>query len=546
MNLNEFKIHNESNDAFEIGHPNGKKITIKKKGLSDKSYTLIQKLKGNESLAKGGLVAPEDPSADADLDNLTGSSVPEYLKPNTPEQVAQHPGFAPIEQITQGQPMPATDITGSNGLFNDKPPEAIAAATESQTPSRELQPKEVAKAAPAEANPQEMLSQKQGGINAALEAQKGFNTQIGQAESTQAQQEQQAINKAQSQVDLMQTQQDLVNQYKVKDQAFQDMLQKQNIDPNRYFNNMSTGNKIAQGIALVLGGIGSGLTNQPNAALSLMKDFIDRDIDAQKNDQSKTMNLWKMNKELLGNDLAANLATKNQLYTGLQYQLKKAAAQAQGPIAVARIGAANSQIDQQIAQNRLQQSLVQIGIGQGRQGAAGADPSILVPQMVPPDRQAQVFKEIDAAQNTRKMASSIMKSFEQAVKENTVMKTGAGLVRTPGSVYALHQAMQPTFADLEGTVRQAAMDNTFKNITPAPGDSDYTIQQKRESVREYLRSKEAAPTARGYGIDLKKFKSTSADPTLSFTPEQKNYYDFAIKNPENPKSKMVLKKLGVE
>lgn len=140
----------------------------------------------------------------------------------------------------------------------------------------------------------------------------------------------------------------------------------------------------------------------------------------------------------------------------------------------------------------------------------GDDPAKMVPGNVPKEHQAAVFKEIDSAENTKRMAAEIMKSFDSATTENTVMKTGAGMLRTPASVMALHQALQPTFKDLEGTVRQAAMDNTFKNVTPAPGDSDKTIATKRAALEEYLQSKASAPTARAYGIDLSKFESTSA------------------------------------
>jgi hypothetical protein len=138
------------------------------------------------------------------------------------------------------------------------------------------------------------------------------------------------------------------------------------------------------------------------------------------------------------------------------------------------------------------------------------DPAKLVPTLVPKEHQAAAFNEIDAAENTKKMSSAIMNAFDQADQENTALKTGAGMLRTPPSVGALHQALQPTFKDLEGTVRQAAMENTFKNVTPAPGDLPSTVATKRLALEQYLQSKASAPTARAYGIDLSKFDSTSA------------------------------------
>ncbi len=262
------------------------------------------------------------------------------------------------------------------------------------------------------------------------------------------------------------------------------------------------------------------------------------------------MNLWKMNREALGNDLAANLATQNQLYTGLKLQIEKTAAQAQSKEALARAGLAMSDIDKQIAQNRLQQSMIQIGLGQGGQGMAGADPSVLVSSLVPKEHQAQAFKEIEAAQKTRISAPGILQAFDNAAKDTRIMSGGSAKNYIPGveSAYnkELEARMGPTFADIEGTVRQAAMDNMAKNTHPQAFDSDETIKAKRAALNAYLVSKEAAPTARGYGIDLSKFKSTSSNPLARMNDQQREYYNWAKANPTNPKSQMVLKQLGVE
>lgn len=137
------------------------------------------------------------------------------------------------------------------------------------------------------------------------------------------------------------------------------------------------------------------------------------------------------------------------------------------------------------------------------------DPASLVPYNVPKDHQSAAFKEIDSAENTKKMASSIMSSFEDAVKDTQGVGTVTSYLKTPRSAQALHQALQPTFKDLEGTVRQAAMDNTFKNITPTGVDTENDINTKRQALQDYLQSKMSAPISRSYGINLIKFPSTS-------------------------------------
>lgn len=149
-----------------------------------------------------------------------------------------------------------------------------------------------------------------------------------------------------------------------------------------------------------------------------------------------------------------------------------------------------------------------------------SDPAKMIASVVPKEHQTQAFKEVDAAENTKHMAQSIMDSFDQAVKDTSgVGGSLSSLVKTPRSALSLHQAMQPTFKDLEGTVRQAAMDNTFKNITPTGADTAQDIATKRQALADYLQSKSSSPIARAYGVDLAKFPSTakyeSAAPEVS-------------------------------
>lgn len=146
--------------------------------------------------------------------------------------------------------------------------------------------------------------------------------------------------------------------------------------------------------------------------------------------------------------------------------------------------------------------------GQGGQPAAQTnDPATLVPRHVPPDRQAKALDEIDAAQNTAKNAPKILESFDKAAAN----LHAADLV--PGASNAdqksLHALMGPTFKDVEGTVRQAAMDNMNNNTTPQFGDNANTIATKRAALVGYLQSKASAPTAKAFGIDLTKYPTTS-------------------------------------
>lgn len=105
--------------------------------------------------------------------------------------------------------------------------------------------------------------------------------------------------------------------------ASRDAYMKGHIDPNRLWNDSSIGNKIGAGLSIILGGIGSGLSGQPNQALSVIDKMVDKDIMAQQNEQDKNKSLFGMNLQRYGNQQAADAATRLQLYNGLQTQLQQ-------------------------------------------------------------------------------------------------------------------------------------------------------------------------------------------------------------------------------
>jgi hypothetical protein len=501
MNLQDFSLLGEDNDSYKIGHPKGKSMRVPKAGMSKKAHEIISKLKKHQNFDEGGT-----PDSDVPI-NLSGQLMKEDETP-------------PGSYINYGDAQLPSQLPAQSN--NEEIPVNTNAAV---TPQMEAaasgnQPAPTSSGAPP--------STGFGGIgstynNAPLyQAQKDIK-EGAEAEELAGLTQADAFSDAADQIKQSQAQfNQRFQDYQAKDDQFSQQLLNNKIDPNRLWNNASTGSKIAASLGLILSGAGSAVAHQPNAALGLLNTYINNDIAAQMNEQNKTMNLWKMNREALGNDRDATLATQNQLLNVAKIQAMQAQAFAQGDLAKARIAPTILGIQQQIQQNNRTKSLFDMAntpAASGRGGLSNVDPSQLVETLVPPERRQKVYDEIQAAQDTKRMSGSIMNAFDQAARDNTVLKTGGGLLRTPASVYSLHQAMQPTFKDLEGTVRQAAMDNTFKNITPMPGDLDSTIQTKRQALSDYLRSKESAPVAKGNHLDLSRFQSTAASQGGRYAPD---------------------------
>jgi hypothetical protein len=465
LNLSKFHKISEDKNSATMRHDDGHILVIAKGPLPPLHRKQLEKLPIHLAEGSDGIDSPTaSPLATADQPN--GADIPP--DPDTSQE--QTPQLASADSLP-GNP-------------------------EDAGPSPASVPDQAGPPAAAPLNP---LSANEG----AYRAEQAANLAGAQAIGTQGQSEVTAANAIQKAIALLPSQQDIVNNYKAKDDQLMQAFQNKTIDPNQYWNQKGTGGKIAGGIGMILSGMGGALAHQTPMAQQVIDNAINRDADAQKNDQTKSMNLWKMNREAMGNDLAANLATKNQLLLGYQTQLQSAASQAKGPVALANAQMANSKIEQELNMNRFKLSLM-------NPTSDGADPSQKVQFLVPPERQQRVFDEIGAAQDTAKNAPGILNSFDKAA--NNIH--GADFV--PGMQNAdqksLHTLLGPTFKDVEGTVRQAAMDNLFGNITPQFGDNKNTIITKRNALLGYLQSKSSAPTAKGFGIDLSRYPSTHIAP----------------------------------
>lgn len=351
-----------------------------------------------------------------------------------------------------------------------------------------------------------------------------------------------------------------------ENQKLQSDLDNGHITPQTYsslFAKKDTLGKISTIFGLLLSGVGSGLTHQPNALLGMMDKEIDRDLEAQKKNQENGFNLLSLSKkQLVDNanvahintetqagkqkiaDIAQNDAKQKALQFAFHQQQQNVAKMPEGPQkqkAQALLGTVYNTVKEHI--NSLED--INAGIAaQGQGGGDGDDPSTLVATKVPQHLQAKVFDEIKAAQNTKKNGQLALDAFDRAVNDTQLFKTAG--IRTPGSVSALHEALGPTFQDIEGTVRQAAMDNTFKNITPNEYDDATRTAEKRKALIGYLTGKTAAPIAKGFGIDLGKYGSTNWQPS---EPAKEKASDggsnaeaiaWANANPKDPRSKTIL------
>lgn len=413
--------------------------------------------------------APEEQVAQQSTPVVPDPSVPPEASPTAPVQ---------NQSVPEQQRAPASEASQPSTPYYLAKPDGAATPPQAEVPQEAPAKKELAHAAVKHEEQQSNLDQ--------------------QLQENQARYEQ------------------LVSKQQEDDKRFSQLVATSKVDPNRFVNNQNLMQKITMGLGIALGGVGAGATHTSNDALEVVNQAINRDIDAQKNDQSNKMNLWKMNHESTKDQQAATLQTRNQLLETAKVKMDELMGTAPGPMALQRAAALKTQIQAEQVQNNMTIAMAkmkqQILSGVNNPSQPGKlseqDPATLVPWLVtdPADRKT-AFQEIKDAQVIRKNGPKILEAFDQAVKDKSL----ASGKFNPASVVALHQLMLPLFENIDGTVRQAPMEESFKNFTPSLTDVSIDNGARRKALVDWITSRSSAPVSRGHGIDLSRFTSTSHD-----------------------------------
>jgi hypothetical protein len=361
--------------------------------------------------------------------------------------------------------------------------------------------------------------------------------------------------------------------------SLSESIRDEKIKPDQVWNEKGAVGKVSTIIGLLLGGLGAGLSRGENQAAKALDNMISADIDAQKANLGKKHNLLSEAIRMMGNErdgyklatlqLADLTKSKMQAEINkLQNPLMKARAQQQMVEFAAKYMPMHQQLIQSTAAmslangamqdpNKMPALLNQLDKldpkhagqivsqmltprnGKIAPALAQQDPAVFVKYMVPGDRQKDVLGEIKRAQDTSQIAPQIMAAAKRAASRNPVEHANGAR--------EFEALINTTVQDLEGTVKQAAIDSIHHNLTPSgitatPGENESKIR----AVKEYLGAKASAPTAKAFGIDLNQFGSTSSDPVKRLNPTQQKYADWALNNQHDPKAQLVLKKLGLK
>ncbi len=523
------KVHEDAHTAT-LQHPEGHQIKIAKGALSDhikKQLSALPFAEGgevNESTEPqyvNGKEVGRTPKATARVDVMgdTASYTPEKehhaeSKPMSTENVRQTPegptnAFRHAFGMADGGDVPHGGMSMPNGqemqsnLNSEQPQQDIT----SQMANMQLPQQDIAQGPANQALPQAPQVQPIPSMDQNFPAQAMQQAQSGivgqaQVEAGLGNKEAKLANESTKQLQDINTlhqkkQQELTNEI---DNVIAD-VKNQKIDPNHFWANRSSLGKASTAIGLILGGMGAGLTGGPNPALQFLNQQIDRDIEGQKMQMGQKMNMMTALQHQFGNNIDATNMAKAMQAGVYASQLQEAAAKSKDPMALARAQQANAQILAQYGPMVQQTAMRQAILGGMKQG--NVEPEKAVPYLVPEPHQKEVYSEIKKAQDVNQLEKPILENFDKAAKENTILRTGFGHVRTPVSIQTLQAMALPMIHDQEGRVNEYEM-KTLQDLMPQPGDTDAKIAGKRQGWINFMHQKQATPTANSFGIQVPK------------------------------------------
>lgn len=520
------KVASDKNTTTFL-HDKGHKITIVHSALPKLQQAQIKRI----PLSDGGKVKHFDDGGYSGLSQDGDQPIPQI--PAT-SQDAQSP--SPAAATSQPTPAPSSNQTPAST------PDTAPASPQTQSDNAN--------------NP--LTKQAQVTLGAADEYKKGVDLQ----RDAEIKQQKQLADISQQRIDAEQAYQtqiknnlDSVTQ---ATKAFKDYMTDHPINPNHYTENMSVPGKVSTALALILGGLGGGISGRGgNVALDYLNNQINRDIDAQKAraDQQKT--IYGAYQNLFQNSNAAAALTKasmNDLYAQKAQQI---AQQLGTPLAMSKAQMLKSQFDANSSQQRLDAAKYLLGTGGSGSGGGGnikqsgpvsydpkdyKDPlDTPIKPMLAHDAQqkfrqanpelnplsradyGKLSDQYDNLEQTDRVLSNMQKAWKIMAANRTAMERGAQIAQSSGvpilgagvgGLYTVLSADDPqaqnyrrALAQIRGDLRAAypdisadEVDKMLAAAVPVRGQTPTQMFDGRTTLENTIKSRVKRGTADKYSL----------------------------------------------
>ncbi len=276
------------------------------------------------------------------------------------------------------------------------------------------------------------------------------------------------------------------------------------VDPERFWNNKSTGDKVLTGIGLFLGAFGRG----GNKAVAVIQNAIDQDIAAQKSNidtaKGKIAGESGLYSDMLArfkNKSAAADASRAAYLSNAKLQLDQIATKYKNPELKAKAMELYGQLDvqQKVAETNFARTMA------AQNQVQVVDPTMAKILALPDDLKKRALDEYGQAQGWNQLKEDVVNTF------STSMKTGqSGRIPSAfgGSSEAYKAAKGKIAGAVVGKVPGIKSDSDFENIVapmlPNPGETPEAAAKKLEIFKGFLKANApASPLLRGLNLEPK-------------------------------------------
>lgn len=337
-----FKKVSEDDQSAKLRHENGHELTIAKSGLNKNTLKMLQKLPLYE--AEGTLKA-EDPGTEIGNGQAAEDLQKEMEAAKSGKPMSEEPQYSGTKYEPKPEaPMPSIDVNSpefqklaqSWGGAENVPQNVIDDLVQRGAPG-------FGSSSVAGSNVEQKINQ----LNTQMQ-QAGIGAQppVPQQEPRAVAAQPQVVAKPMapakprtpeeilsdpnaSVADQYQAHVQMSNRYNQQmleeDKRFEDAMKNDEINPNRIYANQEFPQKVSTIIGLMLGGIGAGLTGGENVVQKMLDNQVRMDVEEQKRQSDKKLNLYKIHLERLGNARDAELATANNLKQAALVKMEQAA-----------------------------------------------------------------------------------------------------------------------------------------------------------------------------------------------------------------------------
>jgi hypothetical protein len=496
---------------------------------------LAKESKEKTAYADGGMVAP--PSDSPILDAIMGGGLAN--SPQARSAIADKfsgAGSSILDTLKTGLLKPPTNYTppgasmatpamqtGGDGVIGNMP--GLTETPAAPLPAQPAMPMAAEK-------PKASLTQ-----SALNETLTGIKKQA-EAEAALGQQKQDILNQqVEEQQKQAATYQANFERLNAKRAQLEEDINTGKIDPNRYINSMSGGQKVANAIGIILGGLGQGLAGGENVAMKLLQKQIDADVDAQKSELGKKQNLLSANMQEFNNLQDATNMTRAMSADIVARQLDQAAAAATDPLVKARAQEAAGKLRLQYADAMEQTALRQTMMGQTQSGAL--DPARAISMLVPKEQQEEALKELSNINAVNDAALAVNDTFDSINKirlggKIPFTKEKAMLDAANTNIISrIKQSLkgQGSFTDKD--------QETVESLLANGSDTDAIREVKRQGLQDFLAMKKEG----GAGV-LKAYNINPKQVNNKLTTKEARMLDWAKQNPTSPVAQDLLKTLA--